>query len=242
MSYFLYLFIQIMLILCSRPEFVAVLGILSREEIESYLIRSEALRAARSRRPSFQQPPSTGVSKRHMRDTPSTDEEDSSDSDAPRQQQRHNQPRKYSSSVAGSDMTPRSGYPNPYGVHVPLSPASSPTLSKSQPVRIPRSSNRKVDHSDSSTSSSPAREERDSHYHHSKKDRDGDRRHSNNRSGRSKREYRPHSRSSSANSQRSKDPPRRRFRDNLTAAGIGGGIGGAAASLLGVLAEAAEGI
>ncbi|CAG8957121.1 hypothetical protein HYFRA_00009322 [Hymenoscyphus fraxineus] len=224
----------------ARPEFVAVLGILSREEIQSYAIRSEAIRAAR-RSPSFQYPPSTEKSQRRMRETPSSDEDDSSDSDVPQnRRQRRNEPRKYTSSVAGSDTTPRSGYPNPYGVHAPPSPSSSPITSKSQHLRIPRSPHRNTDPSDSSASSSPVREERDSNYRHSRKEEERDRHHSSSRSGRSKRDHRTNSstRSSDTNSQRNKDSGRRRWRDNLAAAGIGG----AAASLLGVLSEAAEGL
>ncbi|KAH8812077.1 hypothetical protein F5884DRAFT_784305 [Xylogone sp. PMI_703] len=172
------------------PEFVAILGVLSRKEIERLAARSKVIRQSRARltyRPPPLKPPRPALQQHLRPDTPSTSESESSGDDRRRHlkhSQSYNEPRTGSRGF-------RSGYPNPYGV-----PPEDD-------------------------------EEEDEPSYHSYDERESSRkRHSKSRSREKDRDS------------KHKETTRKRWRDGLTAAGIGG----AAASLLNVLVEAAEGL
>ncbi|KAH7419495.1 hypothetical protein BKA64DRAFT_18953 [Cadophora sp. MPI-SDFR-AT-0126] len=257
----------------ARPDFVAVLGVLSRAEIESLASRSHALREARHQQhqhqrtqstpqpslssnqappqpprpttlpipvpipmpvPSFSTSPRVSFNHRNRsgRDTPSSsspsDSEDSDDHVRDRGmggKRRPKVPRSYASSNAG---VPVSGYPNPYGSPLPPSPLWSQGSRDGW--------NGPSSHNDKDYERDHERRERD----HERKDRDRER----------ERERRRHSSTSTSKTskpserghQRDRAPPPARqgsrWKEHMTAAGIGG----AAASLINVLTEAAEGL
>ncbi|TVY92753.1 hypothetical protein LAWI1_G002435 [Lachnellula willkommii] len=225
----------------ARPDFVAVLGILSRDEIEDYAVRSQALRAARSRRshpiPAPSQNPRSALrapERRGGRDTPSTDEEDqSSDSDHHKSKHRSKASRSYTPSNVSS-TTPRSGYPAPFGSQPPPSPMSSPSP-MSQPGWMPEPPREK---SGQRGFWSPASGQAGQGFTYSpskdrEKERDSSRRNHRSSSRQS------HSSSHSSHSKNKKQKSEKsHWKESVTVAGIGG----AAASLLSVLAEAAEGL
>ncbi|KAF4635357.1 hypothetical protein G7Y89_g2745 [Cudoniella acicularis] len=64
----------------SRPEFVAILGVLSREEIREYSARSHALRAARTHRARPLKPTLQATNQRNRQQASSSEDEQSSDS------------------------------------------------------------------------------------------------------------------------------------------------------------------
>ncbi|TVY33075.1 hypothetical protein LSUB1_G008435, partial [Lachnellula subtilissima] len=218
----------------ARPDFVAVLGVLSRDEIEEYAVRSQILRAARSRRSHPTPTPSQTTrsaqrapERRGGRDEPSTDEEDqSSDSDHDKSKQRRKASRSYTPSNVSS-TTPRSGYPNPFGSQPPPSPMSPPS-SISQPGWMSEPPREKGGQGGFWIPAS-AQAGQDYTYRPSK-ERESSRR--NHRSS-SRQSHSSHSSHSKNKNQKEKS----HWKESVTAAGIGG----AAASLLSVLAEAAEG-
>jgi hypothetical protein len=222
----------------ARPDFVAVLGLLSRDEIEDYAVRSQVLRAARSRRshpppaPSpNRRPAQRAPERRGGRDTPSTDEDDeSSSSDHRKSKQRSKASRSYTpSDISGT--TPRSGYPNPFGVQPPPSPMS-PTSSMVQPVWMSEPPREK---SGQGGIWIPASSQAGQGYtYNPPKDKEKERESSRRQHRSSSRQ----SHSSHSKNKNQKDATRSRWKESVTAAGIGG----AAVSLLNVLAEAAEGL
>ncbi|KAH9211353.1 hypothetical protein DL95DRAFT_188742 [Leptodontidium sp. 2 PMI_412] len=276
----------------ARPDFVAVLGVLSRAEIESLASRSHALREARhqqhQRTQSTPQPPSSNQAppqpprpttlpipvpvpipmpipsfstsprvsfshrNRNGRDTPSSsspsDSEDSDDHVRDRgigSKRRLKPPRSYASSNAG---VPVSGYPNQYGSPLPPSPLWS--QGSRDGWNGPSSHNEKGYNREKSRDRDREWErerdrERDHEREHDRRERDHERR---ERGGERERERRRHpstSKSSRPNErghQRDRPPPTvqkgSRWKEHMTAAGIGG----AAASLINVLTEAAEGL
>lgn len=225
----------------ARPDFVAVLGILSRDEIEDYAVRSQILRAARSRRnhpiPTPSQTPRSALRARERRggrDTPSTDEEDqSSDSDHRRSKHRSKASRSYTPSNVSS-TTPRSGYPAPFGSQPPPSPISPPP-SMSQPGWMPEPPREK---SGQRGFWSPASAQAGQGYIYSpSKDREKERESSRRNHRSSSRQSHSSSHSSHSKNKNQKEG-KSHWKESVTAAGIGG----AAASLLSVLAEAAEGL
>lgn len=221
----------------ARPDFVAVLGLLSRDEIKDYAVRSQVLRASRSRR--NHPPPASSPTphplqrgpelRRSGRDTPSTDDE-SSDSDHHKRDQRSSASRRYTPSDISS-TTPRSGYPNPFGVQPPPSPMSPPS-SMGQPAWAPDQPRETSIQGGTWIPTSPHADQ--IYTHRPSKEREKEREFSR----RHHRSSSKQSHSSHSKSKNQKDPGRSRWRESVTAAGIGG----AAASLLNVLAEAAEGL
>ncbi|RDL39608.1 uncharacterized protein BP5553_03948 [Venustampulla echinocandica] len=226
----------------ARPDFVAVLGVLSRKEIEEYTMRSQELRAARTRRnqppPPIRHPVPRLPSERGGRLARSTDEDGSSDSEhytTRRTRKRGSSP----PSNAGSDLGTSSGYPNPFGVRPPsppsppLPPRASPASTAAQPMWMPRSTLdrdardriRPLGSYEADRGKSPSsfsREEKEYSQHH---------RHNSS--------SRPSSYSSSRNNRDGEaDKKGRRWREGAKAAGIGG----AAMGLLSVLSDAAEGL
>lgn len=217
-----------------------MLGVLSREEIEEYTMRSQELRAARAWRnqppPPMRRPPPTQAGERLSAHS-TTDEDDSSDSEhytIRRSTKRGSSPR----SVAGSDLGWSSGYPNAFGVRPPSPP--SPQLSPRDPSvstagkamgtsrythdrdtqgRIRPSDLYDVDRR---KSSSPAREDKEYSQHHRQNSSSRQSSHSNSRSDRD----------------REAGKKGRKWRHGAKAAGLGG----AAMGLLSVLTEAAEGL
>jgi len=224
----------------ARPDFVAVLGVLSRDVIEEYAVRSQVLRAARSRRshptPAPSQTPRSAQrapERRGGRDTPSTDEDQSSDSDHDKSKQRRKASRSYTPSNVSS-TTPRSGYPDPFRSQPPPSPMTPPSF-MSQPGWMPEPPHEK-DGQGGSWNPTSAQAGQDYTYRPSKekereKERESSRR--NHRSS-SRQSHSSHSSHSKNKNQKEKS----HWKESVTAAGIGG----AAASLLSVLAEAAEGL
>lgn len=241
----------------ARPEWVAVLGVLSRSEIESYAARSAEIREARRRRsqaalpkeiPPPQPPrpvpiPRTNPNAHAGHDTPSSTDTDSSDSTHHRRNRNRN---RGSRPYTPSDINvPVSGYPNPFGSPLPTpqsnpAPPSqnwSPASSMPQPVWLANPP------PNISAGGIWVPQEKGGVYY-PPKERERERQRS------SRRHYSHHSHSKSSHSgrdrERDKDrerkapPPQKvsRWKENLTAAGIGG----AAVSLLNVLSEAAEGL
>ncbi|KAL3423255.1 hypothetical protein PVAG01_05002 [Phlyctema vagabunda] len=210
----------------ARPDFVAVLGVLTREQIIDYAARSQELRDARRRKTRQQPPPQPPRpvpipiprrDERPGRDTPADDYSDSSEDE--RQRNRDSRNSNYPSSPTSSyTHVNRSGYPNPYGVQPPPSPAmsSSSTLNP-QTVRHPQNSPR----------------EARIHYSYDQQDRERKERHRHSSPPRQK------GRTSSSHSKTGdKEKPKSRWKENMGA----GAVGGAAMSLLHVLSEAAEGL
>ncbi|KAG4439928.1 hypothetical protein IFR05_004603 [Cadophora sp. M221] len=280
----------------ARPDFVAVLGVLSRAEIESLAARSHALRQARhkqhQRTQSTPQPPSSNQAppqpprpttlpipvpipmpipsfstsprvsfshqNRNGRDTPSSsspsDSEDSDDHFRDRGtggKRRPKPPRSYASSNAG---VPVSGYPNQYGSPLPPSPLWSqgsrdgwngPSSHNEKGYNGEKSRDRDRDRDRERERDRDRDRERDHEREHDKREREHERR---ERGGERERERRRHpstcksSRPNERGQQRDRPPPTvqkgSRWKEHMTAAGIGG----AAASLINVLTEAAEGL
>ncbi|KAF8866981.1 hypothetical protein BDZ45DRAFT_719969 [Acephala macrosclerotiorum] len=257
----------------ARPEFVAVLGVLSRAEIQGLAERSRIIRDARFRRSlPVQAPPQPppprpmnvpvaipipNVSSRHRsrRDTPSSSDSESEDSG--RNARGKSKGRK---GYAGSNIgAPVSGYPNPFGQPLP-SPVRSPGArdgsgawmsgsgsynEKDKSRERERERDRERDNSskghvrdwdrerEKDNSSKDYTKDRDREGHR-ERDRDGSRRrHSSNGSRARGSDRRDRERDAREKYQKSN-----RWKENLTAAGIGG----AAVSLLNVLTEAAEGL
>lgn len=239
----------------ARPEFVAVLGVLSRAEIEGLAERSRIIRDARFRRSLPVQAPQQAppprpipvpiphVSSRHRsgRDTPSSSSDSESDESGRDGTRRKSKGRR---GYAGSNVgAPVSGYPNPFGQPLP-SPVRSPGGREGSGTWI--SSGGSYNEKDRSRERERERDrERDSSSHKDHvRDRDREERRDRDRDGSRKRH--------SSNGSRAKGSDRRdrerdsrekyqksnRWKENLTAAGIGG----AAVSLLNVLTEAAEGL
>ena len=207
---------------------------MSRKEIEDYAVRSQVLRNARRRRsrPNAERPQENvkvRLPRETYRQTPSTDSESSETDDRPPQPRRRAH-RSYTPSVAGSDTKPQSGYPNPYGA--PPSPVLSTT--STQRERTPRSHRDHKYESRRYDSSSDSESDRRRHHSHSRSHHKRDKDYAHGRSSTASRA----TSGSSHGRHREKDRKNSRWRENLTAAGLGG----AAASLLGVLSEAAEGI
>ncbi|KAL2075385.1 hypothetical protein VTL71DRAFT_328 [Oculimacula yallundae] len=272
----------------ARPDFVAVLGVLSRSEIESLAARSHDLRQARYQQhqraqstpqpSSFDQAPpqpprprtlpipvpipmpipsfstSPRVSFPHQsrsgRDTPSSSSpSDSEDSDdhvrarGSRGKRPPKPPRSYVSSNAG---VPVHGYPNQYGSPLPPSPLLS--QGSRDGWNGPSSHNEKSYSGEKSRDRDRERDrERDHHHerererrdsHHERRERGGDREREKRRHSSNPKSSRPTERGH----QRDRPPPpvqkTSRWKEHMTAAGIGG----AAASLINVLTEAAEGL
>lgn len=227
----------------ARPDFVAVLGLLSLEEIRDYTVRSQELREARRRnrrqRPPPQPPRPVPIaipiapSGRKGRDNPS-DEYSSSSED-----ENHQHPRRYSrqrprpSSPTGSyTHINHSGYPHPYGIEPPSPTLSSTSTLTPQTVRNPQTSPR--DGRMYSSSSNREREkEKDRQRDREKERSEVPRRHSSPL--RDSKHVRTHSFHAKGEN---KEKPKSRWKENMGA----GAVGGAAMSLLHVLAEAAEGL
>ena len=213
----------------ARPGFVAVLGLLNRDEIEDYAVRSQALRAVRSRRshpfstPSPNPHPAQRAPERlDGRDTPSTGEDDqSSGSDQRKSKQRSKASRSYTPSDISS-TTPRSSY---FGTQPPPSPMSPPSSSvwMTEPPREKSGQG--------GIWIAPSSQIGQAYTYNSPKDKEKERRRHHRSSSRQ-------SHSSQSKNKNQKDATRSRWKENVTAAGIGG----AAFSLLNVLAEAAEGL
>jgi hypothetical protein len=235
------------------PEWVAVLGVLSRTEIESYAARTAVLRDARHRRsqaafprdippPQPRRPipvPRTNTNT-SSHDTPSSTDSESSDSTHHRRNRNRN---RASRSYMPSDINvPVSGYPNPFGQPIPAQPSNagppspnwSPASSMQQPLWM---ANPPQDISAGGIWV-PASQ---GGVYYPPKERERERQHS------SRRHYSHHSHSGrnrerdrERDRERKPPPPQKvsRWKENLTAASIGG----AAVSLLNVLTEAAEGL
>lgn len=280
----------------ARPDFVAVLGVLSRAEIESLASRSYALRQARHQQhqhqrtqstpqppPSNQAPPqpprpttlpipvpipmpipslstSPRVSFNHRnrsgRDTPSSsspsDFEDSDDHVRDRGmggKRRTRPPGSYASSNAG---VPVSGYPNPYGSPLPPSPlwsqgsrdgwnGPSSHNDKEKSRERERDGHRDRDR-DRDRERERDHERRDRERDHDRRDRDRERERERERRRHPSTSTSKTSRPSERGHARDRPPPPpqkgSRWKEHMTAAGIGG----AAASLINVLTEAAEGL
>lgn len=236
----------------ARPDFVAILGVLSRVEIESLAARSQELREARLRRnqpqPQYQseQPPPKPprpvvvpvpipiTSRAALPRSPASSRSESSSDSESDDRRRHRNRRSHHSkgrrAYAASDTGPVSGYPNAFG-QAPPSPVWSPTrerdgnqLQQSQQGGGGGSwqGPGKVHFSE------PGRKD-------SGRERDRERRSSRHSSysgkGGEKREVRDLAK------EMQKDR-KSRWKENLSA----GAIGGAAVSLLNVLSEAAEGL
>jgi hypothetical protein len=245
------------------PEWVAVLGVLSRAEIESYAARSAELREARRRRteavfPKEVRPPQpprpvtiprTDSKTGSLQDTPSSSDTESSDSNHHRRHRNYNRgPRSYTPSDIN---VPVSGYPNPFGQPVPTKPSTqrqpspnwNPVSSVPQPVWM---ANPPQNISASGIWVPAPNGQGGVYYPPKEKERERERS--------SRRHYSHHSHHSHSGRNRDRDrdrererdrdrkapPPQKvsRWKENLTAAGIGG----AAVSLLNVLTEAAEGL
>jgi hypothetical protein len=242
----------------SRPEWVAVLGVLTRAEIEAYAARTSELRRRRNQAafpkeiPPPQPPrplpvPRTNSNPHTGRETPSTTDSDSSDSTHRRHRSRNRPGRSYTPSNIN---VPVSGYPNPFGQPIPIkelhrgppSPNLSPSSSMSHPVWMASPPK----HLGSGAVWVPAQGQKGGMYYPPKeKERE------RQRSSRRHYSHDSHSKSSHSGRDRERDrerhrekkpqpPPQKvsRWKENLTAAGIGG----AAVSLLNVLSEAAEGL
>ncbi|RDW94785.1 hypothetical protein BP5796_00548 [Coleophoma crateriformis] len=203
----------------AHPDFVAVLGVLTYEQIQDYAARSQALRDARYRRQ--QQPPShlpqsmpipiSQPSSSRSREIPSDDESESSE-EVERRRPRYQEHRSYPGSPSPNyTHTTRSGYPNPYG-----QPPSPSTSSSTLTVQVPRLSPH-----------SP----RDRYIPHSSSNKEAERQEPRRRHSSPPR--RSHSSQKNADT---REKPKSRWKENLGA----GAVGGAAMSLLHVLAEAAE--
>ncbi|CZT01032.1 uncharacterized protein RAG0_08861 [Rhynchosporium agropyri] len=273
----------------ARPDFVAILGVLSRVEIESLASRSHALRQARYQqhqrtqsmpRPSSydQAPPkpprprtlpipvpillptpslstsprvSFSHSNRSGRDTPSSsshsDTDESGDHVRDRdagEKRRSKAPRSYASSNA---CVPISGYPNQYGSPLPPSPRSQGSRDG---WNGPSSYNEKAYSGDRSRDRDRERDRERDHdrerreKEHERRERGGDRERERKRHSSTPRSVNSYTRSSERGHQRDRPPPpvqkgsHSRWKEHMTAAGIGG----AAASLINVLTEAAEGL
>lgn len=209
----------------ARPEFVAVLGILSRAEIQDLTARSHALREARRRkhfppevpppqppRPAPMAIPTQSSSQRPRggRDTPSEDETDSCDSDH-RHRRRREQIRPKGILKHNSSYTHQQPYSNVYGA--PPSPVWSPASAERQPMWIPQQ-----------------QDPRGAYYAPRERERDREPR---------KKHSSPHRRRDKDKpKEKAKEKPKSRWTENLTAASMGG----AAVSLFHVLSEAAEGL
>ncbi|KAH8668135.1 hypothetical protein BGZ60DRAFT_44234 [Tricladium varicosporioides] len=197
----------------ARPDFVAVLGVLSREEINNYAARSYALRAARSRPrviPSPSSSPRTPRPRLHRQtSSSSSSDEDSPDSDDHRKNPRNNRGSRQSKSNTKPQRPASSTLPAPREPPPRHSPQES---QREKPRWVPNLIQEGQGHSYRPPS------ERESGY-----------------------SRRRHGDSTSSRSSRSKDRGSRKESEKIsrwTAAGLGG----AAASLLGVLSEAAEGL
>ncbi|KAH6680343.1 hypothetical protein B0J14DRAFT_263209 [Halenospora varia] len=199
----------------ARPDFVAVLGVLSREEINDYAARSYVLRAARSRpraKPSLASCPRTLRPQVHRQvSSSSSSDEYSSDSDYHR---KRNPPRSNRDSRRSKSNT-KSQRPASSTLPVSREPSSRHSSQESQrekPRWVPN-----------------LIQEGQGHSYYPPSEREP---------GHSRRR---HGDSTSSHSSRSKDRGSRKESEKIsrwTAAGLGG----AAASLLGVLSEAAEGL
>lgn len=244
----------------ARPEFVAVLGVLSRAEIEGLAERSRIIRDARFRRslptqaPPQPPPPRpipvpvaipTQHHSRHRsgRDTPSSSDSESSDSDHHRR--RKSKGRK---GYAGSNIgAPVSGYPNPFGQPLP-SPVRSPANREGNGAWMSgEGSYNEKDRSRERDNSRDHVRDRDRDRDRDVKDRDRDGHRDRDRDGSRRRRHDSSSSRAKGSDRRDRDrdssrggsyQKSSRWKENLTAAGIGG----AAVSLLNVLTEAAEGL
>jgi hypothetical protein len=220
----------------SRPEFVAVLGVLSRKEIEDYAARTQILRDSRRRRsqpdpPQRQASPKVRLPREHSRQTPPADDV-SADSEKHQRHSKRKERRSHTPSVASSNVKAQSGYPNPYGA--PPSPVlSAKSAHHERPPRSHREHRHESKRYESSSSESESDHKHRSHSHN-KRDKD----YSHKRSSTASRATSGSSSHGRHGSDRDRDRKNSRWRENLTAAGLGG----AAASLLGVLSEAAEGL
>lgn len=276
---------------------MAILGVLSRKEIEDLAARSQALRNARRKsssqnsqekaplpppRPIPVQQPSSDDRRRIQGSSSSSSsfsDSETSDSDDSHHRRHHHNKHKSHSDASSTIGIPIHGYPNPYGVPPSPPPVWAPEPSSTARQAIftsdrPNQQPPPVQHSfaynaqNSHTrphfggtywpNSRPPqqhyvvrdekREERRerprndrqlSDRTHNERDRDRhpdkDRIRDGSRRGRH---------STSAKSKKSTAPPQQqgRWKRDLKVAGIGGGIGGAAVSLLNVLVEAAEGL
>ncbi|KAK0125650.1 hypothetical protein ONS96_009484 [Cadophora gregata f. sp. sojae] len=282
----------------ARPDFVAVLGVLSRAEIESLASRSYALREARHQRnqskpqssssnqpppqpprpktlpipvpipmpiPSLSASPRVSFNRRNRsgRDTPSSSSpSDSEDSDDHVRdlgmggKRRPKAPRSYASSNAG---VPVSGYPNPYGSPLPPSPLWSqgsrdgwngPSSHNDKDRELNEKPRERGSHRDRDRDRDRERDhdrERDRDHDrrerdHDRKDRERDRERDRDRRRHPSTSTSKTSRTGERGHQRDRLPPPvqkgSRWKEHMTAAGIGG----AAASLINVLTEAAEGL
>lgn len=253
----------------ARPDFVAVLGVLSRADIQSLAHRSHELRAARHRRnhPSISQnevpppqpprpipvpipAPVQQTRARGGRDTPSSESDHhSSDSDHNREHRRRPQYQEHRT-YPNYTHSPNTGYPNPFGQPVaPPSPAWSPVsaAAQNQPmwmpqpppqgmqggIWIPTSPQQSQQGGPMFFPPTSRGEARDR-----EKDREPRRRHSSPPRSRDRERDRERGDYRDRDGHREKEKPKSRWKENLTAAGIGG----AAVSLLNVLSEAAEGL
>ena len=233
----------------ARPDYVAVLGRLSREQIAHFARQSADCRAARSGRGAV---PPRRDDKRDRADSKSSREEDDDDSvlwdesdttdfDDDRTSEKGTKsyyivdpPEKGKTSPNSATM-PKPILKNKNENHVRFDPQPHEVESKS-----PRST--KDDHMSSRRKDSSSRRHRDSSNRDAREARYGDRR--NGGSVGEKDRYGDYHRSSNRRERRGGDR-RDRDRDKKKAWGetLGAvGIGGAAASLLSVLAEAAGGL
>ncbi|KAE9370295.1 hypothetical protein N431DRAFT_426677 [Stipitochalara longipes BDJ] len=241
----------------ARPEWVAVLGVLTRAEIESYAARTAELRRRRNQAafpketpppqpPRPAQIPRTNSHLHTGRDTPSTTDSESSDSTHHRQRSRNRPGRSYTPSDIN---VPVSGYPNPFGQPIPIkesnrgppSPNWSPSNSMSHGVWMaspPKNLSAggiwvPAQGQQGGVFYPPKEKERE-------RQRSSRRHYSHESHSKSSHSGRDRDRDRSRNSEKKAPPPQKvsRWKENLTAASIGG----AAVSLLNVLSEAAEGL
>lgn len=209
----------------SRPEFVAILGVLSRAEIQDLTARSHVLREARKRKhfppqfppPKPPRPTSIPIPVQYQRgqagrDTPSEDETDSCDSESQaRRTQPHMRPRnirKHDSSYTHQKPAHGSVY------NTPPSPVWSPASAERHSSWVEQHKA----HRGSYTSRDHEREPRRKHVSPSK--------------------HRERTNDKDRPKEKPREKPKSRWKEQLTAAGMGG----AAVSLFNVLSEAAEGI
>ncbi|KAG0648801.1 hypothetical protein D0Z07_4722 [Hyphodiscus hymeniophilus] len=250
----------------AHPDFVAILGVLSRAEIQSLAIRSHDLRTARHRRnhpppPQGDIPPSQPsrpipvpipapvqqTRARGGRDTPSSESDHhSSDSDHHARRPRYEEHKSYPNYT----HSPNTGYPNPFGQPVaPPSPAWSP-VQQSQPTWMlqppPQGTQGGAwapSNPQQGQKGAPTLHPSASRGEGRNRDREPRRRHSSPPRSRDRERERERERERGEHRERDhghkeKEKSKSRWKENLTAASIGG----AAVSLLNVLSEAAEGL
>jgi len=207
----------------ARPNFVAVLGVLSRKEIEDYAARSHELRTTRRRRynPQPVQTPrlvQRAPEPRTGRDTPSEDEDERSS-----EEERVQRPRYAKHRSCPSTQMRHSNY----GWQGPPTPIWSPASITPQPIWMnqpPPNQARQAGVPASPQQGQIYYPASDKEMERSRRRRSSPTRHSSHSSCSKGGDY--------------KEKGRSRWKENLTAAGIGG----AAVSLLSVLSEAAEGL